>query len=394
MRELNRSKTNGTICYVHKKNFHKSISKAVLRCITTFILIILMTSIGGCFSMFEDKDTINNLSFAPDGKKVLLDRCHKIGCQIQVYNLETGELVAYKSPLMERWTMGKYSDDGKRITFSVIPIKITGGLDLGGMQIAVMDANGKNFKKVTTGPGAKLYPIFSHNGKKILYACAAYIREKGKTSAADYDAWEVNLETGEQTRLTFFEYFYMGNLTYFPDNERFIYYGELPNLFDGVRLSGDRGGFEQKMVELAKKGMGIHAVVVMKGKELIPKTYHFGNVVPMKPLLSQDGSVLIFEKAISAGKFYLYSPDGNHKLVGEGGSVDSATISPDGKLLGMISVSSTISITTVQKAKADQILYLPSVPKTDKGWEKARQKNESWLKFTMIPEKPSHILNN
>lgn len=344
--------------------------------------------------MFEDKDTINNLSFAPDGKKVVFDRCHSVGCQIQVYNLETGELAAYKSPLMERWTMGKYSYDGKKITFSVIPIKLTGGLDLGEMQIAVMDANGKNLKKITTGSGAKLYPTFSHNGKKILYACAARIRKSGKTPAADYDAWEVDLTTGKQTRLTYFEYFYMGNLTYFPDDERFIYYGELPDLFDGVRLSGDRGAFEQKMIELAHKGMGIRGVAVMEGKKMIPQTYDFGDkVVPEKPLLSQDGSVLIFEKSVSAGKFYLYSLDGNHRLVGEGGSVNSAAISPDGELLGMISVSSTISITTVRNAKADQILYLPSVPKTDKSWEKARQKNESWLKFTMIPEKPSHILN-
>jgi hypothetical protein len=37
--------------------------------------------------------------------------------------------------------MGKYSYDGKRITFSVIPKKPLGGLELGEMQIAVMDVN-------------------------------------------------------------------------------------------------------------------------------------------------------------------------------------------------------------------------------------------------------------
>lgn len=85
--------------------------------------------------------------------------------------------------------MGKYSYDGKRIVFSVFPIKSNDDLDLGNMQIAVMDTDGKNYKKVTTGAGAKVYPTFSHDGKKILYACAAYIRKKGKTPAADYDAW-------------------------------------------------------------------------------------------------------------------------------------------------------------------------------------------------------------
>ena len=372
----------------------KKINNTFLLFITTFILIAFTTSIGGCFTMQKEEDSIKELSFSHDGKKVVFDRCRNEGCQIQVYNLETGELAAYQSPHNERWTMGKYSYDGKRITFSVIPIKPNDDLELGEMQIAVMDADGKNLKKITTGPGAKLYPAFSHNGKKILYACAAYIRKEGRTPAGQYDAWEVNLKTGEQTRLTFYEYFYMSNLTYFPDDERFIYYGDRPGVFEGLKSYPNEDAFGKKMAELKSQGKSINTVVVMKGKELIPMPYNFGEKFrPEKPLLSQDGSMLIFEKSVSAGKFYLYSPDGNHRLVGEGGSVSSATVSPDGKLLGMISVSSTISITTVQKTKADQILYLPSVPKTDKGWEEARQKNESWLKFTMIPEKPTHILN-
>ncbi len=372
-----------------------SITRTVV--LSLFILMLfvsLMAPPGICMSIRDPKDSIANLSFNHDGKKVVFDRCRNEGCQIQVYDLETGELAAYQSPENERWTMGKYSYDGKRITFSVIPHKPQGGLDLGQMQIAVMDADGKNFKKVTTGTGAKLYPTFSHNGKKILYACAARIREKGKTPAADYDAWEVILETGKQNRLTYFEYFYMGYLTYFPDDERYIYYGELPAVCEGVRSYQNETAFRKKMIELGQKGMNIMNVVVMKGKEMIPNPYIFpAKTFPEKPLLSKDGSTLIYEKSMSAGKFFLYSPDGNHRLVGSGGSVNAAAISPNGGLLALISVSTTISITKVQNAKADQILYLPSVPKTDKSWETARQKNESWLKFKMIPEELSRILN-
>jgi hypothetical protein len=58
----------------------------------------------------------------------------------------------------------------------------------------------------------------------------------------------------------------------------------------------------------------------MKGKELIPNPYKFPpKTRPKRPLLSKDGSVLIYEKSMSAGKFFLYSPDGNHKLAGSGG---------------------------------------------------------------------------
>jgi len=356
----------------------------------TFLSII---SIGGCemiAGMIDDKDTISNLSFNHDGKKVVFDRCRYEGCQIQVYDLETGELAAYQSPKNERWTMGKYSDDGKRITFSVIPKKPKGGLDLGAMQIAVMDADGKNYKRVTSGPGAKTNPTFSHNGKKILYAKAAYIREKGRTPAAQYDAWEINLETGTETQLTFWKYFYMGYLSYFPDDEHFIYWGDMPDEFEGVGAM-DQSNFKNKMIELGKKGMNIIGVVVMKGKEIIPNPYksfpadHF----PQRPLISRDGSKMIYEKSHS-GKFYLYSEDGNHRYLSGGGGIDAAAISLDGNLLGMISVGLRIKTYTIIDGKLKQSLYLPCAPKKIENWN---VRPEFKHLYRMIPAKPSRIIS-
>jgi len=391
MRIRNNKNINRFILFISKINFQKIINKTVLYFITIFIFIGMMTFTGGCFAMLEEKDTISNLSFSHDGKSVVFDRCREGDCGIQVYNLETGELAAYQSPHNEQWTMGKYSYDGKKITFSVIPIKPNDDLDLGNMQIAVMDADGKNYKKVTTGSGAKLYPTFSHNGKKILYARAARIREKGKTPAADYDAWEVNLETGKQTQLTFFEYFYMSNLTYFPDDERFIYYGDRPSVFQGLASFGNETAFGNKMIELERQGRGIHGVVVMKGKELITNPYKFpAETFPQKPLLSKDGTVLIYEKSLSGGKFYLYSPDGNHRLVGEGGSVDAAAISLDGKLLGMISVSLTIGIYNTQDGTALWCLYLPCTPEKTTNWSIPPKYKHI---YKMIPEKASRTIN-
>ena len=368
--------------------------KVVLSVIILILFLSLLPSTGGCMSILpsKDNDSISNLSFSHDGKKVVFDRCRNEGCQIQVYNLETGELAAYESPHNERWTMGKYSYDGKRITFSVIPIKPNDDLELGKMQIAVMDADGKNYKKVTTGPGAKLYPTFAHNGKKILYACAARIREKGRTPAADYDAWEVDLGTGEQKQLTFYEYFNMGNLTYFPDDERFIFYGDRPSVFEGMRAYPNEEAFIAKMGELKRQGKSIGGVVVMKGKELvIPNPYN--NYPPetfaKKPLLSKDGSVMIYEKSQS-GKFYLYSADGNHRLAGEGGSIDAAAISPDGNLLSMISVGMLIKIFTIKDSEIQQNLYLSCTPRKITNWNIPPNYKKF---FKMIPEEPSHIIN-
>jgi WD40 repeat protein len=390
MKKINNTKINRFIRFTSTLDLQTSIKKAALCCITAFIILNVMTFTGGCFAMLEEKDTISNLSFSHDGKSVVFDRCQNEGCQIQVYNLETGKLAAYQSPKNERWTMGKYSYDGKKITFSVIPIKFTGSLDLGEMQIAVMDADGKNYKKVTTGPGAKLYPAFSHNGKKILYARAARIRESGKTPAADYDAWEVNLDNGKQTQLTFFEYFYMGYLTYFPDDERFIYYGDRPVKYGDISWHKDEKAFVKLVKESEAQGKKFYDVVVMKGKELIKNPYVFPEkTFPQKPLLSKDGTVLIYEKSHS-GKFYLYSPDGNHRYLSGGGSINNAAIAPDGNLLAMISVGLTIDIYATRDGNALWCLYLPCTPKKIENWN---IRPEFKHIYKMIPENPARIIN-
>jgi len=365
-------------------NLERSLMKMVLFCITLFLFITFLAATGGCSAMWLDQDSISELSFSHDGKKVVFDRCKNEACQIQVYDLETGELAAYQSPKGERWTMGKYSYDGKQIAFSVMPVNSKGNLKLSEMQIAIMDADGKNFRKVTTGPGAKLYPTFSHSGKKVLYARAAHIRQAGGTPAGQYDAWEVNLETGEQTQLTFFEYYYMGNLTYFPDDERFIYYGEMPGVFPGARY-GYGTDFNKNMVELARKGMGIHGLVVMKGQELIPNPYRFPpQTFPKMPLLNHDGSILIYEKSDS-GDFYLYSESINHKRVSRSGSVRSVAISPSGDFFGS-NFDDSIFVTRI----SDGIEYRAMFLRRSEKWDENVRKMPY---LRLIPGSPSRIIS-
>jgi WD40 repeat protein len=126
----------------------------------------------------------------------------------------------------------------------------------------------------------------------------------------------------------------------------------------------------------------------MKGKELIPMPYNFGEKFrPEKPLLSQDGSMLIFEKSVSAGKFYLYSADGKHRLVGEGGSVSSAAISPDGKLVSIISADYLMQVYNVNDGSLYKCIALAeSKPKRDYG--PMRNKINK-----IFADKPKYILN-
>ncbi len=263
------------------------------------IPILLTTTIGGCATVQtnEIKDEISNLSFSHDGKKVMFDRCRDENCQIQAYDLENGELAAYQSPQNERWTMARQSYDGKKIVFSVIPI-VGEHLDLTKMQIGIMDTDGKNYKKLTSDPMPKIYPTFSHSGKKVLYVKAGRIRKQGRTPASDYDAWEMDIEKGKETRLTYFKYFHMGAASYFPDDKKILYTAAAPFAFPGLDLPKDDIHKAMKMIadEAAKRNFYLVGMLTIKRGELFPERpyYRFEEGhPPERPLLAMLGSFIL-----------------------------------------------------------------------------------------------------
>lgn len=60
------------------------------------VFIGFLMSMTGC-SFIQTNDSISNLSFSHDGKKVVFDRCRDEGCQIQVYDLATGVVGLYEN---------------------------------------------------------------------------------------------------------------------------------------------------------------------------------------------------------------------------------------------------------------------------------------------------------
>jgi len=375
--------------FISKADFQKTINKAALCCITIFILINLMISVGGCATMQtkETKDEISNLSFSHDGKKVLFDRCRNEGCQIQVYDLETGELAAYQSPANERWTMARQSYDGKKIVFSIIPI-VGHKLDLTQMQIGIMDTDGKNYKKLTSDPMPKIYPTFSHSGKKILYVKAGRIRKEGRTPASEYDAWEMDIATGKETRLTYFKYFHMAGVSYFPGDEKILYEALGPFAFPGLNLPEDTSkALNMIAEEAAKRKIYLVGLLTMKKGDTFPEQPYYlfeEGHPPQHPLLSNDGK-LFFEPAAMGGKFYLYSPDGKHRLVHNAGSMQSIALSPDGALLGICRDDSIFAMRV-----SDDAYYRGIFLRRFKDWD---DKVLKMPYLRLLPEKPLRIIN-
>ena len=314
---------------------------------------------AGCATMGKDKeksDIIREISFSPDGKKLLFDRRHTgESYKIHVYNLETGELAAYQSPEVETWMHAKYSLDGKHIVFIKIPL-IECKEDLDNAQVAIMDVDGKNIRKITNTPGLKIYPSFSHSGKKIIFARPDVIRTSGKTPAADYDIYEVDIETGREIRLTYFKFFEISEPYYFPDDKTFVFYGDFPRAYPAIPGS-DKSIDVMKKVrkELASKyRRNFIYVMQANAKELKPylvmpeyqkkfKAYIGDSEFSRRPSLSGDGSVLVFlaqgykaDGSGDSGHLYQYSEDGNHRSITRCGTIWDVAVSYNGEFMAVI----------------------------------------------------------
>jgi Tol biopolymer transport system component len=178
---------------------------------------------AGCSISTKNENYINYISFSPNGNKIIFD--HKDGngpYMINVIDFTTKEISAYQSPQNEQWSMGSYSPNGKKIVFSTIP-RNGEQLDLNKMQLAIMDTDGNNIRKITRSDGPKMYPSFSRSGDKVIFVKAGTIRTSGNTPAADYDIFEVNINTGNETQLTWLHLFSLSRPSVFPDNESIIF---------------------------------------------------------------------------------------------------------------------------------------------------------------------------
>jgi Tol biopolymer transport system component len=290
------------------------------------ILILLFTSTEGCTKM-NNKENLGHLSFSHDGKKLLFYRQYKEnkkGSMINVYNRETGELSAYEPPQGEAWSMAKYSFDGKRLVFVSMPL-VNHKYDMIRTQIAIMDVDGRNYKKITNDESFKISPSFSHDGKKVVYCKADEIRKSGKTPAAGYDLYEIDIDTGQETRITNLKLYSISTPYYFPDDESIIFstysnYGKM------------MGKYEDDIY------------VIKKGQRVITEPFIASKYGLRNPLITVSGKIYFQTHAINtdgsgAGyQIFQYSRDGMHQRITNipASTIWSEAVTPDGKWLAVV----------------------------------------------------------
>ena len=304
----------------------------------------------------EKYDKIMNMSFSPDSKKLLFGRIRDDRqAMIHVYNLETGDLSAYKPPQGEGWYYARYSFDGRQIVFSITPQNRESGKlkqDLANSQIATMAPNGKNVRKITKSSGWKIYPSFSHDNKKVIFAKAGKLCQHMPGTfhdipAIDYDVYEVVLGKDLEYRLTRFKFDDMSSPFYFPDDETIIFsaYGA-PNMYPGIAEDDKEAIWKEQEKLHARSIQGYGTIntshwrgtlwdniyVVKKGQIELPECFIKSEDHLTNPQLTVSG-LIYFEH--DSQIIYQYSPGGHHRRLNKPLFIKAYAISPDGLLLAL-----------------------------------------------------------
>lgn len=129
----------------------------------------------------------------------------------------------------------RWSPDGKKIVF----VSSEGENGSPPFHIAIIDADGTNYKKLTEGDIRAYSPTWSPDGKKIAYV-AAYKYEGGCPNAI----FIMNSDGSEKTQIT--PYAYYMDLSWTPDGEKIAYFTFEPN---GIFLVTIDGSHNQQITD-------------------------------------------------------------------------------------------------------------------------------------------------
>jgi Tol biopolymer transport system component len=280
------------------------------------------------------KDNIEYISFSSDGRKILFDRTKgKEPCMINVYDLENNELCAYQSPSSEKWSMARYSPDGKHIVLCITP-RNGELLQPGKTQIAVMDPDGRNVRAITNSSHQKVHPTFSQSGDRVIFGK----RNDDPNNPASFDIYEVDMNSGKEMRLTWFNMFCPLSPAFeLPDRETILFsaYG-MPGL--PSELKGKDNSY---MVKKGDKVSPHPFVIPDKNNPLLDDRNN-----TKKPLISKDGTLIVFQgvalrpnsKYADADQFFKYSKTGIYQRMTylPASTIWSADLSYDGKYLAVV----------------------------------------------------------
>lgn len=232
-------------------------------------------------------------SLSPDGKRIVFAGIPgKESSQAAIYVMHADGSEITKLTDLEQSAIGpRWSPDGKQIAFFVF------SPDLGGMELYVMNADGKERKKLGEGG----FPNWSPDGGKLLYAQMGRGGPDPKFSVLDLKSGESKLQSEDKMMMASFS----------PDGKHVVYMGE--------------GGGDQADIfiadadfENARQLTKTEAIEIGPEWSADGRSVYFSRADKNAPP-SRDSAIDIFALDVETGKERQLTKDQGINVVGGGG---------------------------------------------------------------------------
>ena len=317
-------------------------------CIILFLLSVLHCTVTGSGESSKGgKPAYGYTSpmFSPDNGEIIFGLCKSVGnadygCTLATYEISTNKLRAFNPTGNKYNNNPSYSKDRRMIAFN--SGKERG--DLSDSNIYIMNTDGTGVRQLTHDYNDALdraskdnvmlrynvMPAFSPDTTRIIFIRAGIWRERslgrGKM-LSHWDVYEIDLETGKETKLTDYRFYTVKRPYYLPDGRRFIFSGDGPKSSHAPSLKDD---YEKQYKQ--------NTIFIMDGRnnDLRPAfTYGWYSTAPS---IARDGSILF--EAITNEMDGIKGPYNYDLFIKKGEKINrltkmaayitQASISPDG----------------------------------------------------------------
>ncbi len=207
--------------------------------------VVLILILGGC--MNQESSAVEaligrdfrDLSIFPNSEELLLVEVNEKELpehsRILRYNLKKNTLQHYALPKGYAYTDAKISPSGNYIVMKRVKevdvsdeSKVRETLD--NPEIAIMKADGTDFRVLPLIPGYKHGPILSNDDNKLAYWRGTLRKPHSKSLASGLDIWEFDLTTGKDTLFAGpFEFFEGMLMQYLPGDSEVLFHGFGPS---------------------------------------------------------------------------------------------------------------------------------------------------------------------
>ena len=259
--------------------------------------------------------------------------------KIATFNLKNGEFKGFDHIQIKHATLPAFSPDSKKIAF-------LGAHDEYGhnRNIYVMNADGSKIRQITNFDFSREKDgnletanyvrgfSFSPDGKRIIYVKARFKRERAYPLRGimftAWDAYELDVATGNEYRLTRYDFYEMYWPYYMPDGKQFIFSAEGP-----VNTKGRGPKDFREYEEMYQRNF----IFIMNGinNELKPAFTYGSNSA--KPCVMADGGIIFLSETSakdspkSTQDIFIYKNGQVKQLTQLNSWIGLARVSNDGK---------------------------------------------------------------